>query len=95
MRRLCTDEVGGRKKKTRYIMNLMESISKLESFSLASTLLEELGEWMTTRETSALEGMTTLLGHWIVRVIPIVKPLSQFWVREDLIRLVDSGHLCL
>lgn len=71
----------------------MESICKLDSLSLASTLLEELGERMSTVEPSALERMSTLLGHRIVRVIPIVKPLSQFWVREDLIRLVDSGHL--
>lgn len=58
------------------IRGLMEPISKLESLSLASALLEELGERMSARETSTLERLTTLLGHRIVRVIPIVKPLS-------------------
>ena len=56
--------------------SLMESVSKLESLSLASTLLEELAKRMSAREPSALERMTTLLGHRIVRVIPVVKPLS-------------------
>ena len=53
----------------------MESMGKLE-FSLPSTLLEELGERMSTRKPSALERVATLLSHRIVRVIPVVKPLS-------------------
>lgn len=72
---------------------LMESISKLDLLSLASTLLEELGERMPTGEPSTLERMTTLLSHRIVRVIPVVKPLPQFRVREDLVCLVDGSHL--
>jgi hypothetical protein len=73
----------------------MESVSELESVSssMMPSALEELGERMSTSEPSALERMTTLLSHRIVRVISIVEPLSQFWFREDLVRLVNGGHL--
>jgi len=50
----------------------MGSISELESLS---STLEELGERMSTWEPSALERMTTLLSHGIVRVVPVIEPL--------------------
>jgi hypothetical protein len=62
------------------ISRLMKSVSELESLSLTSTLLEELGERMSTREPSALERMTTLLSHRIVRIISVVEPLSELWI---------------
>ena len=59
------------------IRRLLESISELESISsVMSSTLEELGERMSTGEPSALERMAALLSHRIVRVIPIVEPLS-------------------
>ena len=71
----------------------MESISELESLSLTSTLLEELGERASTGEPSALERMAALLSHRIIRVISVIEPLPEFWVREDLVCLVNGGHL--
>lgn len=72
----------------------MESISELESVSsVMSSTLEELSERMSAGESSALMRMTTLLSHRVVRVVSVVEPLSQFWVRKDLVRLVNSGHL--
>lgn len=72
------------------IRRLMESISELESIS---STLEKLGERMSAGEPSTLERLATLLSHRIVRVVSIVEPLSQLRVREDLVRLVNSGHL--
>ena len=55
----------------------MESVSELESVSsVMPSTLEEMGEWMSSWEPSALEWMTTLLSHGIVRVVSIVEPLS-------------------
>ena len=50
--------------------------SELESPSSVSSTLEELGERMSTLESSALERMTTLLSHRIVWVVSVVEPLS-------------------
>ena len=73
----------------------MESVSELElvSSSVMPSTLEEMGKRMSAGEPSALEWLTTLLSHRIVRVVSIIEPLSQLWVREHLIRLVDGGHL--
>lgn len=60
------------------VKRLMEPVTELESLFLTSTLLEELGERMSTGEPSALERMATLLSHGIVWIITIVEPLSQF-----------------
>lgn len=64
--------------------------SELESLS---STLEELSERMSAWEPSALERMATLLSRGIVRIVSIIKALSQFWFREDLVRLVDGSHL--
>ena len=56
----------------------MESVSELElvSSSLMPSTLEEMGEWMSAGEPSALERMATLLSHGIVRIVSIIEPLS-------------------
>jgi len=51
----------------------MESVSELESLS---STLEELGKRMSTCVPSTLERMTPLLSHRVIRVVPVVEPLS-------------------
>lgn len=60
-----------------------------------STATEELCKWMTTAGEAALEGVTTLTTHRVVRVIAVVEALPEFWIRKDLIRLVHRSHLRL
>lgn len=74
----------------------MESVSELESVSsMMPSTLEELRERVSAREPSALERVTTLLGRWIIRIVSIIEPLSQFRIREDLVCLINGGHLGL
>ena len=58
------------------IKRLVESVTELESVSsmMSSTLLEELGERMST---GALERLAALLSHRIVGIISVVESLSQ------------------
>lgn len=55
---------------------LIESVSELESLSVMTSTLEEVGERVSTWEPSALERLTALLSHRIVRVVSVVEPLS-------------------
>ena len=58
------------------IRRLMESVSELESLSsVMPSPLEEMSERISTLEPSALERLTTLLSHRIVRVVSIVESL--------------------
>lgn len=49
-------------------------------------------EWLTTTEWIALERVSSLLR---VGVVSAIEPGSQFWVTEDLVRLINGGHLLL
>ena len=58
---------------------------------VAGTLLEH--EWMVLAERATVEGILLLLVR--IGVVTTVKTSSQFGVAENLVRLVDFGHLLL
>lgn len=56
-------------------------------------MLEEL-EWIAAGEVRATEWVSSLLAACrIIGVLSVVEALSQFWIRQNLVRLVDCCHL--
>jgi hypothetical protein len=68
--------------------------------SSPSRAVEELGERMTTRESSAMEAeptarLTLLSASRVVRIVPIVESCTELGVGKDFIGFVHGGHLGL
>src|SRR5260221_7052427 len=56
-----------------------------------SILLEKRCKRMPTEPTR--KWVSTLLGHWIVRIITCIKPCTELRGGENFICLIESGHL--